>query len=70
MKAGMVEVELWSVDPQAVAATRATIEMLPGWVPGMPGLLEDGGRFYVCDGFIAFACERQGYVKAVRREKA
>jgi hypothetical protein len=61
----LVEVELHSTDPVAVAATRATLQALPG---GGAGLIERGGRFFVQNGFPAFACERQGYVKRVIRE--
>jgi hypothetical protein len=60
----LVEVELHSKDPVAVAATRATLETLPGG----GCLIERGGRFFVQNGFPAFACERQGYVKRVIRE--
>lgn len=60
----LVEVELRSTDPSAVAAVRATIAMLPGG----GRLVESDGRFFLLGGdFLAFACERQGYVKRVIR---
>lgn len=60
-----VKVQLHSVDPSAVEAVRKTISMLPGG----GSLVEDEGAFYL-DGsdFLIWACEQQGYVKAVLRE--
>ena len=57
------QVELHSTDPSAIEAVRNTITMLPGG-----GLLEEeNGNFYlVGSAFLVFACQRQGYVKAVR----
>lgn len=60
----VVEVELHSTDPPAVDAVGRTLGQLP---LGGGRLMEHGGRFYVEDGFVAYACERQGYVKEVRR---
>jgi hypothetical protein len=57
---GMVEVELLSIEPSAVEAVRVTLAQLPGG-----RLLEHEGRYYVPAGFVAWACERQGYVKRV-----
>lgn len=63
-KLGLVEVELHSEDPDAVTATANTIAMLPN---SGDGLVNIEGRWYVPSGFVAFACERQGYVRKVRR---
>lgn len=60
----LVEVELWCDDRSAVDAVRATIRALPG----DNDLTEDGGRFFVPDGFCAWACEQQGYVRRVIRD--
>lgn len=54
----LVEVELLSTDPSAVAAVRQTMQGLKGG-----DLLERDGRFFVPAGFPAWAAERQGYVK-------
>lgn len=61
----LVEVELHSTEPSAVEATRSTIRMLHP--AGSHDLIEKDGRYYIHDGFCAFACERQGYVKMVLR---
>ena len=53
-----IEVELWSVDPLAIESVRATMRQLPGG-----DLIEREGRFYVPNGFPAWAAERQGYVR-------
>jgi hypothetical protein len=61
-----IEVELWNTEVECVAAVRATIAGLPG----NGELIEDGWKFYLTGepiGFVAFACERQGYVKRVVR---
>lgn len=63
-KPGLVEVELWSTDPSAVAAVRKTLSDLPG---GAAELTERDGKYFVPDGFPAFACANQGYVKRVVR---
>lgn len=52
------EVELHSTVPEAVAAVRATVQMLQGGE-----LLELDGRYYVPCGFVVWACVHQGYVK-------
>ena len=62
MDDGLIEVELHSTEPSAVEATRNTIAMLGG------SLTERDGRYFVPAGFIAFACERQGYVRRVLPE--
>lgn len=56
----LIEVELHSTDPEAVRATRQTIEALPGG-----SLVEREGRFFVPTGFVEWACVHQGYVKHV-----
>lgn len=61
---GMVEVELHSTDPSAVEAVRGTLDQLHG---GPWYLVEQDGKWYIPDGFCAFACEQQGYVKRVIR---
>lgn len=60
--AGFVEVELHSREPGAVAATRATILSFPKgeWH-------EESGRYFVPAGFVAWAAERQGYVRRIVR---
>lgn len=62
-----VEVELWSIEPGAVEATRKTLQALRP-VPG--DLWEKDGKFYVTEGFPALAAERQGYVKRLIRDEA
>lgn len=57
-----VEVELHSQEPSAVDATMRTICALPGG-----DFKKEDGRFYVPSGFVAWACEQQGYVKAVKK---
>lgn len=67
-KPGVVEVELWSEEPQAVEALKRTIAMLPGG--GSLVKRERDGKWILCGGdtkFLAFACENQGYVKKVIR---
>jgi hypothetical protein len=45
-------------------ATRATVRMLPGG----GDIVEKDGRFYLSGPpFVAWACERQGYIKRVVR---
>lgn len=66
-KPSLVEVELWSADPAAVEAVRATLKQLPG---GAADLVERDGKFFVADGFPAYACQNQGYVKRVIRSSA
>ena len=61
----VVEVELHSTEPVAVSAVRRTLAGLPG---GGGVLLERDGRYFVSEGFCAWACERQGYVKRVIKE--
>jgi hypothetical protein len=56
----LIEVELHSADPEAVRATRQTIEALPGG-----SLVEQAGRFFVPEGFVSWACVHQGYVKSI-----
>lgn len=59
-----VEVELWSTEPSAVDGVRWTIERLPGGST----LVGRDGRFYLSGGdlkFVAWACEKQGYVKRI-----
>lgn len=60
----LIEVELHSNEPSAVEAVRSTLKMLP---MGGAVLHERDGKFYVPDGFAAFACENQGYVRRVIR---
>lgn len=62
-----MEVILHSTAPEAVAATRQTIEGLPC---AEGALREEEGRFYVPRGFTAWACERQGYVREVKHSFA
>jgi hypothetical protein len=56
-------VTLWSTDPKAVDATRATVRMLPGG----NDLHQDARGFYVTGslGFLRFALVHQGYVRAL-----
>ena len=61
----MVQVELHNTAPECVEATRATVRMLR---PGAD-LVEREGRYYVQDGYVAWACVRQGYVRAVIRQR-
>ncbi len=63
-EAEVVRVVLHSTDPSAVGAVNSTLAQLP---TGVACLWEYGGDFYVEDGFVAYACERQGYVKEVIR---
>lgn len=64
---GMVRVELHSEDDDAVDALRATLSELPG----APELAQtQDGRWWVPEGFAAFACERQGYVAHVFRTES
>lgn len=53
----LVEVKLRSTDPVAVSATRALVESLP-----MGFLVEEDGRWYVSEGFVAAACRIKGWV--------
>ena len=54
----LIEVELWSAEPPAVEAVRRTVEGLAG---GALHLID--GHYFVPSGFVAWACEKQGYVK-------
>ena len=49
--------KLRSADPVAVSATRSLVESLP-----MGFLVEEDGRWYVNDGFVAAACRIKGWV--------
>lgn len=60
--AGFVEVLLHSYEPSAIEATRKTMLGLRG-----AELREEGGRYFIPDGFAAWAAERQGYVARVIR---
>lgn len=65
MSAEEVEVELHSTNPDAVAATKNTFDMLPGGTK----LIEREGRFYLVGGnlaFTKFAAVAQGYVRQVK----
>jgi hypothetical protein len=62
-----IEVVLHSTDPSAVDATRNTIRMLDR----NADLVERDGRWFITNasGFVAFAVEHQGYVRAIVRSK-
>ena len=60
------QVELHSTDQSAVEATRSTISMLSVGAQ----LVLRGDRYYISGGdarYVAWACERQGYVRRVIR---
>ncbi len=61
---GYVEVEPMSTEPDAIAATKSTFELL-GPAAGPEPFKEYEGKYYVREGFARFAAERQGYVKRV-----
>lgn len=57
---GYVEVKLHGTDPEAVETARKQIEELPDGA-----LLVKDGRYFVPDGFVAWAVVHEGYVQAV-----
>jgi len=59
-----VEVALWSTEPSAIDATRATIEAIGG------RLVDQDNRFFLLGGtqlldYVQWAALRQGYVKGL-----
>lgn len=60
---GLVEVEPHSTDHDGIEALRETLRSLPG----SPELSRRAGRWFVADGFPAYACEHQGYVRRIIR---